>query len=81
MMYQNYPYGIFNPAYLNAYQAHQREAQRQWEQNKNIVDLMHALSDFLDAYVKVDPDYTQMARDACAFVILEHMAKNNGGTR
>lgn len=81
MMDPNYPYGIFNPDYLNAYQAQQREAQRKWEQNKNVGDLVKALSDFLDASGKVHPDFQQMAWDACACVILEHMAKNSGGTR
>ena len=81
MMYQNYPYGIFNSDYLRAYQAQQKEAQRQWEQNKNIRDLTKALSDFLDASGKVQPDFQQMAWDACACVILDHMAKSNGGQR
>lgn len=80
MMYNSYPYGLFNADYLRAYQQ-QREAQRQWEQNKNIVDLTKALSDFLDASRKVHPDFQKAAQDACAYVILEHMAKNNGGTR
>lgn len=81
MMYQNYPYRIFNPAYLSAYQAQQREAQRQWEQNKNIVDLKNAFSDFLDALGNVHPDFQQMAENACFFAIVEHMAKNGGGRR
>lgn len=80
MMYNTYPYGLFNADYLRSYQE-QREAQRQWEQNKNIVDLTKALSDFLESSRKVHPDFQKAAQDACAFVILEYMAKDNGGTR
>ena len=80
-MYQNYPYGIFNPQYLNAYQAQQREIQRQWEQNKNVADLTKALKDFLDAMENVHPDFQQAAFEACAFTILAHQAKNSGGNR
>ena len=77
-MMNNYPYGIFNPEYLR--QQHiQQEAQRQWNQNKNIADLTKALSDFLDASGKVHPDFQQMAFEACTAIILDHMAKNNGG--
>ena len=81
MMYQNYPYRIFNPDYLNAYQEQKKEAQRQWEQNKNVADLVKALSDFLDASGKVHPDFQKLAWDACAGVILDHMRNNNGGHR
>lgn len=80
MMYNSYPYELFNADYLRACQR-QCEAQRQREQNKNIVDLTRALSDFLEASRKVHPDFQKAAQDACAYVILEYMAKNNGGTR
>lgn len=81
MMYQNYPYGIFNPDYLNAYQAQQWEAQRQWEQNKNIADMVKALSDYFEAARKVHPDYQQAAFNACLAEIINQAAKDNGGNR
>lgn len=81
MMYQNYPYGIFNPDYLAKYQAQQREAQRQWEQNKNISDMVKAISDYFEAARKVDPDYQQIAFNACLAEILMQAAKDNGGNR
>jgi len=81
MMYQNYPYGIFNPTYLNAYQAQQREAQRQWEQNKNIADMVKAISDYCEAARKVHPDYQQAAFNACLAEIINQAAKDNGGQR
>lgn len=81
MMYQNYPYGIFNTSYLNTYQAQQMEVQRQWEQNKNIVDMVKAISDYCEAARKVDPDYQQIALCACLAEILNQAAKDNGGIR
>lgn len=80
MMYNGYPYGIFDLNYLNTHRMLQ-EAQRQWEQNKNLADLTKALSDFLDAYTKVHPDYQQAALNTCATLILDHMAKYNGGNQ
>ena len=38
MMYNGYPYGIFDLNYLTT-QHMRQEAQRQWEQNKNLSDL------------------------------------------
>ena len=81
MMYHNYPYEIFNSDYLNAYQAQQQEAQRQWEQNKNIADMVKAISDYFEAARKVDPDYQQRAFNACLAEIINQAAKDNGGTR
>lgn len=81
MMYQNYPYGIFNPSYLISYQAQQQEAQRQWEQNKNIADMVKAISDYCEAARKVHPDYQQLAFNACLAEIINQVAKDNGGTR
>lgn len=81
MMYQNYPYGIFNQDYLSAYQVQQREAQRQWEQNKNIADMVKAISDYCEASRKVHPDFQQMAFNACLAEICNQLAKDNGGSR
>lgn len=52
MMYSNYPYGLFNPVYLEQYQA-QMEQNRKWEQNKNIADMVKALPDFLNVSEKL----------------------------
>ncbi len=45
MNYNTYPYGIFNPQYLSQFQAQQMEAQRNLEQQKNIHDMVKAISD------------------------------------
>ena len=81
MMYHNYPYGIFNPDYLTTYNPQQQEAQRQWEQNKNIADMVKAISDYCEAARKVHPDYQQAAFKACLAEIINQVAKDNGGTR
>lgn len=81
MMYQNYPYEIFNQSYLTSYQAQQQEVQRRWEQNKNIADMVKAISDYFEAARKVHPDYQQAALDACLAEIFRQAAKDNGGTR
>lgn len=80
-MYNNYPYGIFNPDILRAQPAQQQEAQRQWEQNKNIVDMVKAISDYCEAARKVHPDYQQAALNACLAEIFNQAKKDNGGMR
>lgn len=65
MYYNNYPYGIFNPAYLNQYRFQQTEIKRQCEQQKNIRDMVKAIADYCDAVRKVHPDFRQVAIDAC----------------
>ena len=81
MMYQKYPYDIFNPDHLRAYPTQQEEIQRQWEQNKNIADMVKALSDYLEAARKVDPDFRQIAFNACLAEISRQAAKDSGGNR
>jgi len=75
-MYSNYPYGIFNPEVMRARLAQQQEAQRQWEQNKNISDMVKAISDYCEAARKVDPDYQQAAFDACWSEIVRQATKD-----
>ena len=79
MTYQNYPYGLFNQDYLNAYQGQEREAQRHCEQNQNIADMVKAISDFCEAARKVHPDFQQMAFNACLAELSIQAAKDNGG--
>lgn len=81
MNYNTYPYGIFNPQYLNQFQAQQIEAQRNLDQQKNIHDMVKAISDFCNAARKVDADYQKMAMDFCLAEILHQAAIDNGGNR
>ena len=84
MMYENYPYSIFNPNYLiNAQQMFQQavEAQQKHnEQQKNIADMVKAISDYCEAGRKLAPEYRQQAMQACWAEILCQMAKDSGGT-
>jgi len=78
MMYQSYPYGIFNPNYLTEYESQKKEAQRQCEQNKNIADMVKAIADYCEAARKVHPDYQQIAFNACLAEIIKQAAKDKG---
>ncbi len=77
MYYNNYPYGIFNPVYLDQYRIQQAEAERQWEQQKNIGDMIKAISDYCEAARKVHPDFRQAAINACLTEIARQASKDN----
>lgn len=81
MNYNIYPYGIFNPQYLSQFQAQQMEAQRNLKQQKNISDMVKAISDFCEAARKVDADYQQAAMNACLAEVFRQAANDNGGNR
>jgi hypothetical protein len=57
------------------------QAQRDWKQNKNIADMVKAISDYCEAARKVDPDYQNAAVQACLSEIMRQMAMDNGGQR
>jgi hypothetical protein len=79
--YNNFPYGIFNQSTLTAQEVKRLQAQRDWEQNKNIADMVKALSDYCEAARKVDSDYQNAAIQACLSEIMRQMAMDNGGQR
>lgn len=79
MIYTNYPYGMFNPQYLQNYRLQNSEVQRNFEQQKNICDMVKVLSDFLEASRKIDSDYQQAAMNACLAEIIRQASKDNGG--
>lgn len=79
MNYNNYPYGIFNPQYLSQSQAQQMKEQRNKEQQKNIQDMVKAISNFCEAARKVDADYQQVAMNRCLVEILRQADIDNGG--
>ncbi len=73
MTYDQYPYNIYNPTYVNSAYLQQLEAQRQqmeterkhWEQQKKIKDMVKAISDYCDAARKIELAYQQEAMVAC----------------
>ena len=79
MIYNNYPYNLFNQTAMDAYYQQQAYQQYHYEQQKNVVDMVKALSDFFDAAQKVAPEYQKQATDACFAELLRRMVNNNGG--
>ena len=73
MNYENYPYDIFNPMNLKNTYVQQLENWRNVEQQKNICDMVKAISDYCEAARKVAPDYQRMATDACMMEIVRQM--------
>lgn len=70
MMYNQYPYNIFNQDYVNAVYLQQLQAQRHSsEQQKAIKDMVQAISDYCEAARKITGDYSQLAINACLLEI------------
>lgn len=66
MIYNQYPYNIFNqiyvaPDYLKQIQIQKHNA----EQQKKIADMVKAISDYCNAARSIDPSYHQEAILAC----------------
>ena len=91
MIYNQYPYSIYNPTYVNPTYLQQLEAQRQqieaerkhWEQQKKIRDMVKAISDYCDAARDIEPEYQQEAMTACLIEIARQAAidqQRNGGS-
>ena len=66
MIYQQYPYNIYNPNYVNPDYLRQLDAQNNhWQQQKKIVDMVKAISDYCNAARDLEPMYQQQAMEAC----------------
>ena len=86
MIYNQYPYNIYNPTYINpAYEAQRQQAEAQrkhWEQQKKIGDMVKAISDYFKAAREIEPEYQQEAMNACLAEIAVQAAidqQRNGG--
>ena len=90
MIYNQYPYNIYNPNYVNPAYLRQLEMQRQqieaqrkhWEQQKKIGDMVKAISDYFKAAREIEPEYQQEAMNACLAEIAVQAAidqQRNGG--
>ena len=51
----------------------------EWEQNKNIADMVKAISDYCEAARKVHPDFQEMAFKACLAELCIQAEKDKGG--
>jgi len=91
MIYNQYPYSIYNPTYVNPVYLQQLEAQRQQieaqrkhlEQQKKISDMVKAISDYCNAAREIEPEYQQEAITACLIEISRQAAidqQRNGGS-
>ena len=59
---------MFNPQYVNPEQyalARQQMDQYNYEQNKEVAKAVKAIHDFCEATKKLDPQYQQIAFNAC----------------
>ena len=76
MYYNNYPYGIFNTNDLNTTILNST-LNKHTEQQKNICDMVKAISDYCEAARKVEPTYQQEAIDACLAELVRQMNKQS----
>lgn len=90
MIYNQYPYSIYNPTLVNETYLQQLQARRQqieaehrhWEQQKKINDMVKAISDYFSAARDIDFDYRQEAIAACLVEIARQAEidrQRNGG--
>ena len=74
MVFENYPYGIFNINGLQSFDYQMYEVQRKhMEQQKNIADMVKVISDYCNAARKVAPEYRQQAIQACCIELMRQM--------
>ena len=82
MIYNQYPYSIYNPVYVNPDYLQQLEAQRRrleaerkhLEQQKKIGDMVKAISDYCNAARDIEPEYQEEAMTACLIEIARQAA-------
>lgn len=66
MSYNQYPYTMFNPAYMNAEYLQQLERQKnEIEQNQKIAEMVKAVKDLCEASRHIQPEYQERAMAAC----------------
>ena len=73
MIYNQYPYTIFNQTYMNPNYLQQLQVQKFWNQQKKIGDMVKAISDYFNAARDIDVEYQQEAMAACLIEIGRQM--------
>lgn len=73
MIYNQYPYTIFNQTYINPNYLQQFQTQKFWDQQKKIGDMVKAISDYCNAARGIDAEYQQEAITACLVEISHQM--------
>ena len=82
MNYNQYPYAMFNPAYMNAEYLQQLERQKnEIEQNQKIAEMVKAVKDLCEASRHIQPEYQERAMAACWIELARQIAIDaQGGT-
>ena len=73
MMYNQYPYNIFNQTYLSPNYLQQIQLQNHMEQQRKIANMVKAISDYCAAARDIEPSYQQEAISACLVEIKRQM--------
>ena len=84
MIYNQYPYTIFNQTYIAPNYIQQLQVQKYWEQQKKIADMVKAISDYCSAARDIEEPYQQEALSACLAEIGRQMEidrRRTGGIR
>ena len=67
---------FFNPQFVNADYLHQLQwKQHDFEQRREIMNIVKAIRDYFDAARRIAPEYQQMAFNACIATVMEEVAK------
>ena len=75
MNYNQYPYAMFNPSYMNAEYLQQLEQQKnEIEQNQKIAEMVKAVKDLCEASRHIQPEYQERAMAACWIELARQIA-------
>ena len=75
MNYNQYPYAMFNPAYMNAEYLQQLERQKnEIGQNQKIAEMVKAVKDLCEASRHIQPEYQERAMAACWIELARQIA-------
>ena len=75
MSYNQYPYTLFNPVYMNSEYLQQLERQRnEIEQNQKIAEMVKAVKDLCEASRHIQPEYQERAMAACWIELARQIA-------
>ena len=80
MNYNQYPYSMFNPAYMNAEYLQQLERQKnEIEQNQKIAEMVKAVKDLCEASRHIQHEYQERAIAACWIELARQIATDAQG--
>lgn len=75
MSYNQYPYAMFNPTYMNAEYLQRLVRQKnEIEQNQKIAEMVKAVKDLCEASRHIQPEYQERAMAACWIELARQIA-------